>query len=184
MRCPFCGEQDTKVVDSRLIGEGDQVRRRRECQQCHERFTTFEIAELALPKIIKSNGSRENFCESKLRNGMQRALEKRPVSVEAIESSLHRIQGLLRARGEREIHSRQIGEYVMDELKQLDEVAYVRFASVYRSFRDLSDFQQVIENIQRSESKSSSRWLSGVGTADSNSDTNKEKQAEKIGLDD
>jgi transcriptional repressor NrdR len=159
MRCPFCGEQDTKVIDSRLIAEGDQVRRRRECQSCYERFTTFESAELALPKVVKSDGTRENFSEHKLRDGMQRALEKRPVSVEVIEATLHRIQASLRAKGEREVSSMLIGEYVMDELKGLDEVAYVRFASVYRSFKDLSDFQEVIETIQKSEELVESRVI-------------------------
>lgn len=148
MRCPFCGEQDTKVIDSRLIAEGDQVRRRRECRCCMERFTTFESAELALPKVVKSDGSRESFNLCKLQRGIQCALEKRPVSVEAVEASVYRIQAELRAGGDREVASSLIGQYVMEELKNLDEVAYVRFASVYRSFKDLSDFQAVIETFQ------------------------------------
>lgn len=148
MRCPFCGEQDTKVIDSRLIAEGDQVRRRRECQYCMERFTTFESAELALPKVVKSDGSRESFSLCKLQSGIQCALEKRPVTAEAIEASVYRIQAQLRASGDREVASSLIGQYVMEELKNLDEVAYVRFASVYRSFKDLSDFQAVIATFQ------------------------------------
>lgn len=147
MRCPFCGEQDTKVIDSRLVSDGDQVRRRRQCQACDERFTTFESAELLMPKLVKSNGTRVPFDEQKLRAGIQRALEKRPVSVEDIEASIHRIQARLRATGEREVKSRSVGELVMDELRKLDQVAYVRFASVYRQFQDIDDFRQEVERI-------------------------------------
>src|SRR5690606_28869222 len=134
MRCPFCGFDDTKVIDSRLVAEGGQVRRRRECLSCSERFTTFESAELMLPKVIKSNGSREPFNEEKLRAGLLRAIEKRPVSVEKVEAVISRIKHELQATGERELASRVIGERVMEALQQLDHVAYVRFASVYRSF--------------------------------------------------
>lgn len=148
MYCPFCSEQDTKVIDSRLVADGAQVRRRRECQTCHERFTTFEAAELLMPKVIKQDGTREPFDEQKLRNGLQRALEKRPVSVEAVESALNSVKLSLQAMGEREVKSLVIGEKVMDELRNLDQVAYVRFASVYRSFQDLSEFQQEIDRLQ------------------------------------
>lgn len=148
MYCPFCSEQDTKVIDSRLVADGAQVRRRRECQTCHERFTTFEAAELLMPKVIKQDGTREPFDEQKLRNGLQRALEKRPVSVEAVESALNSVKLSLQAMGEREVMSLVIGEKVMDELRSLDQVAYVRFASVYRSFQDLSEFQQEIDRLQ------------------------------------
>ena len=149
MHCPFCNETDTKVIDSRLVADGGQVRRRRECLSCHDRFTTFEVAELLMPKIIKQDGSREPFDEQKLRNGFARALEKRPVSVEAIEASLNNVRIYLQALGEREVQSLVIGEKVMDELRGLDPVAYVRFASVYRSFQDISEFPQEIDRLQK-----------------------------------
>ena len=147
MHCPFCGADDTKVIDSRLVAEGDSVRRRRECQTCGERFTTFETAELVMPRLVKRDGTREPFDEEKLRRGMQRALEKRPVSVEQIESSLNRIMHRLRSTGEREIPSLLVGEEVMKELREMDGVAYVRFASVYRDFQDVSEFQKEIQNL-------------------------------------
>ncbi|MHB8405225.1 MAG: transcriptional regulator NrdR [Gammaproteobacteria bacterium] len=148
MHCPFCNHEDTKVIDSRLAGEGAQVRRRRECEKCGERFTTFETAELVMPRIIKSNGTREPFNEHKLRAGMMRALEKRPVSTEAIEAAIARITHKLQVTGERELRSLQVGERVMEELKALDEVAYVRFASVYRSFQDVNEFREEIQRLQ------------------------------------
>lgn len=148
MHCPFCNHEDTKVIDSRLAGEGAQVRRRRECEKCGERFTTFETAELVMPRIIKSNGTREPFDEHKLRAGMMRALEKRPVSTEAIEAAISRITHKLQVTGERELRSLLVGERVMDELKVLDEVAYVRFASVYRSFQDVNEFREEIQRLQ------------------------------------
>ncbi|WP_339896775.1 transcriptional regulator NrdR [uncultured Gilvimarinus sp.] len=151
MHCPFCGADETKVIDSRLVAEGDQVRRRRECLTCHERFTTYEVAELVMPRIIKQDGTREPFDEAKLRAGLQRALEKRPVSVESIESSINNIKHFLQATGEREVGSRRLGEKVMDELQGLDEVAYVRFASVYRSFKDLHEFRQEIDRLEAHE---------------------------------
>ncbi|VUD59356.1 Transcriptional repressor NrdR [Thalassocella blandensis] len=149
MHCPFCDETDTKVIDSRLVAEGNQVRRRRECQACRERFTTFEAAELLMPRIIKQDGTREPFDEEKLRNGFMRALEKRPVSVEKIESAITAIKHYLQAMGEREVKSLVIGEKVMHELRNLDQVAYVRFASVYRSFQDISEFQEEIQRLQK-----------------------------------
>ncbi|WP_075188262.1 transcriptional regulator NrdR [Teredinibacter haidensis] len=153
MHCPFCNETDTKVIDSRLVANGGQVRRRRECQTCRERFTTFEVAELLMPKVIKQDGTREPFDEQKLRNGLQRSLEKRPVSVEAIESSLNNVRHYLQALGEREVKSLVIGERVMEELRNLDQVAYVRFASVYRSFQDVSEFQQEIDRLKEPQEK-------------------------------
>jgi transcriptional repressor NrdR len=151
MHCPFCSAVDTKVIDSRLVAEGHQVRRRRECQQCRERFTTFEVAELLLPRIIKSDGSRESFNENKLRGGILRALEKRPVSMEAIEKGINHIQSRLRATGEREVTSQSVGNLVMDELKILDKVAYIRFASVYRSFEDIREFGEEIAKLDKLE---------------------------------
>ena len=147
MHCPFCNADDTKVIDSRLVAEGGQVRRRRECGVCSERFTTLELAELVMPRVIKSDGSREPFDEDKLRAGLQRALEKRPVSIEQIEISLSQIKHFLQVTGEREISSRIIGEEVMRQLHELDEVAYIRFASVYRSFQDLSEFQDELNRL-------------------------------------
>lgn len=152
MRCPFCGAPDTKVIDSRLANEGDSVRRRRECLTCAERFTTFETAELVMPQVVKQDGNRETFNEDKLRSGMQRALEKRPVSAEAVEEAIGQIKHRLRASGEREIQSRQVGEWIMEALRELDEVAYVRFASVYRSFQDVNAFREEIERLQNEPS--------------------------------
>lgn len=151
MHCPFCGAEDTKVVDSRLVAEGDQVRRRRQCLSCSERFTTYEVAELVMPRIIKQDGTREPFDEAKLRAGLLRALEKRPVSIEAIESAINQIKHFLQATGEREVQSLTVGEKVMEELRKLDEVAYVRFASVYRRFKDLSEFRDEIDRLERYE---------------------------------
>ena len=147
MHCPFCGEADTKVIDSRLVAEGDQVRRRRECLHCRERFTTYEVAELVMPRIIKQNGSREPFNEEKLRLGFTRALEKRPVSLEDIEGVVNQIKHALRATGEREVKSVLVGELVMKHLKTLDQVAFVRFASVYRDFKDLNEFREQIDQL-------------------------------------
>lgn len=148
MHCPFCSADDTKVIDSRLVSDGAQVRRRRECLSCRERFTTYEAAELVMPRVIKQDGSREPFDEDKLRGGFLRALEKRPVSVESIEAEISHIKQSLRATGEREVNSRVLGELVMDSLRSLDKVAYVRFASVYRSFEDIAEFQAAIEHLQ------------------------------------
>lgn len=148
MYCPFCNANDTKVTDSRLMRETNQVRRRRECLICKERFTTYETAELALPSIIKRDNRRDSFSEDKLRAGILRALEKRPVSLEQIESSISHIIHKARASGEREIPSKQMGEWVMEELRNLDQVAYVRFASVYRSFQDIKEFREEISRLE------------------------------------
>lgn len=148
MHCPFCGADDTKVIDSRLVAEGGSVRRRRECQTCGERYTTFETAELVMPRIVKRDGSREPFNQDKLLHGLQTALEKRPVGVEQIEEALNRVMHRLRSTGERELPSRRVGEEVMTELRDLDAVAYVRFASVYRDFQDVSEFQAEIQKLK------------------------------------
>jgi transcriptional repressor NrdR len=152
MHCPFCSADDTRVIDSRLVADGGQVRRRRECTQCGERFTTFETAELVMPRIVKTDGTRQPFDDSKLRAGMLRALEKRPVSMEELEASISRISHRLRASGEREVPSRQVGELVMAELRELDAVAYVRFASVYHSFQDISDFAAELDRLKGQQS--------------------------------
>lgn len=147
MHCPFCNAPDTKVIDSRLATEGAQVRRRRECMRCAERFTTYETAELTLPRVIKSDGNRERFDDDKIRRGLIKALEKRPVASEAIDQVVNRIHKQLTAEGVREIPSSQIGELLMEALKELDQVAYVRFASVYRSFQDVNAFREEIEKL-------------------------------------
>jgi|TARA_B110000977_G_scaffold190146_1_gene260569 transcriptional repressor NrdR len=147
MHCPFCSAEDTKVIDSRLVTDGEAVRRRRECLTCGERYTTFETAELVMPHLIKRDGRREPFDEDKLRYGLSKALEKRPVSVDEIETSLNHIKHRMRSTGERELPSLQVGEEVMTELRALDPVAYVRFASVYRDFQDLSEFADEIQKL-------------------------------------
>ena len=147
MRCPFCTGPETRVIDSRLVGDGDQIRRRRECTACQERFTTYEAAELNLPRVIKSDERREPFREEKLRTGLLRALEKRPVPSERIEHALAEIKRSLRSGGEREVASRLIGDLVMEQLRSLDRVAFVRFASVYRSFQDVQAFVDEIERL-------------------------------------
>lgn len=148
MHCPFCNHGETKVIDSRLAGEGSQIRRRRECLKCSERFTTFESAELVMPQVVKSDRSREPFDEQKLRSGILKALEKRPVSSEAVEEAISRICHKVRGLGERELPALRLGELVMEELRHLDEVAYVRFASVYRSFQDVEAFREEIERLR------------------------------------
>jgi transcriptional repressor NrdR len=148
MRCPFCGADDSKVVDSRLSAEGDAIRRRRMCVECNERFTTYETAELSLPRLIKRDRSRELFDENKLRAGIMRALEKRPVSIDDVDTAVKGITRRLWATGEREVDSRLVGDWVMDALRELDEVAYVRFASVYRSFQDVNAFREEIERME------------------------------------
>lgn len=149
MRCPFCGEQETRVVDSRLAADGYQVRRRRECAGCGERYTTFESAEVVMPRIRKRDGSREPFDEEKLRKGMMHALYKRPVSTEAVEAAMGHILYKLRSLGEQEVPASRVGDWVMEELRDLDQVAYVRFASVYRSFQDVNAFREEIERLER-----------------------------------
>ena len=147
MHCPFCSAVDTKVIDSRLVGEGSSVRRRRQCLVCNERFTTFEVAELVMPRVVKSNDVREPFNEEKLRSGMLKALEKRPVSADDVEMALNHIKSYLRGLGEREVPSKMIGNLVMEQLKKLDKVAYIRFASVYRQFADVESFLDELKKL-------------------------------------
>ena len=149
MHCPFCQHEDTRVIDSRLTEDGSTVRRRRECPACGERFNTFETAELKLPAIVKSGERREAFDERKLRTSFERALQKRPVASHDVDSAVREIVNDLRRSGEREVASRQVGELVMRELKKLDQVAYVRFASVYRKFEDVQAFREEIERLER-----------------------------------
>jgi transcriptional repressor NrdR len=148
MKCPFCASADTQVIDSRVSEVGDSIRRRRRCLACQKRFTTYENVELRLPQIVKSDGSRADFDEAKLRVGFQRALHKRPVPTEYVDAAIKRIVQHVLSLGEREVPSRQLGERVMDELKKLDKVAYIRFASVYRSFQDISDFEDAIKEVE------------------------------------
>ena len=157
MHCPFCGHDETKVIDSRLAGEGRQIRRRRQCLACNERFTTFEAAELVMPRIVKNDNSRQPFDEEKLRSSMVRALEKRPVPSDQLEEAIGHLVHKLRTMGEREVPSRLIGELVMEELRALDEVAYVRFASVYRRFQDITEFEDEIKRLQRISETAASR---------------------------
>jgi transcriptional repressor NrdR len=149
MKCPFCGNADTQVVDSRVNEAGDTIRRRRRCTACDKRFTTFETAELRLPQIVKSNGMREEYSDEKLREGFRRALHKRPVSTELVDQAIDHIRQKLLAMGERELPAREVGELVMSELKKLDKVAYIRFASVYRSFQDVNDFRDALQEIDK-----------------------------------
>lgn len=157
MHCPFCGHEETKVIDSRLAGEGRQIRRRRQCLACNERFTTFETAELVMPRLVKNDSSRQPFDENKLRNSMTRALEKRPVPSDQLEEAVGHVIHKLRTMGEREVSSRLVGELVMEELRALDEVAYVRFASVYRRFQDITEFEDEIRRLQRISETAASR---------------------------
>lgn len=148
MKCPFCGSLDTQVIDSRVNEAGDAIRRRRRCTTCDKRFTTWETAELRPPQIVKSNGTREDFSEAKLREGFRRALHKRPVPTELVDAAVERIRQLLLTRGAREVPAREVGELVMHELKKLDKVAYIRFASVYKSFQDPDDFRDVLQDLE------------------------------------
>ena len=154
MHCPFCQAQDTKVIDSRLVGDGSQIRRLRECELCQARFTTFETADLALPRIIKSDGERQPFNGTKLKAGMLRALEKRPLSSEEVDAVFGNVLTQIRQLGEREIPSRMLGEIVMKSLKSVDQVAYVRFASVYRDFQDIEEFAQEISTLSKEKKRS------------------------------
>ena len=147
MKCPFCGTDDTQVVDSRVNAEGNSIRRRRRCSECDKRFTTYESVELTLPQVVKQNGKREDFSRNKLHQSFSRALHKRPVPVDYIEQAIERIIQKVLAYGEKEITARELGENVMHELKKMDKVAYIRFASVYRSFSDVEDFHDVIRDL-------------------------------------
>lgn len=160
MWCPFCQHHDTKVVDSRVSGDGFQVRRRRECERCGARFSTFETAALRAPNVVKGDGTREAFSEEKLRSGMLKALEKRPVETAEIERSLRQLTRHIRGLEDAEVSSRQIGEWVMGELRALDQVAYVRFASVYRRFEDVQAFRDEVEKLEREEVSKDQRQIS------------------------
>ncbi len=148
MKCPFCASTETQVIDSRDSDAGDSIRRRRRCLACKKRFTTYETVELRLPQVVKTNGTRSDFSAEKIRNGFARALHKRPVPTEYVDAAVERIVAQVLALGEREIPSRQIGEMVMQELHKLDKVGYIRFASVYRSFQDVSDFRDAIKEVE------------------------------------
>lgn len=152
MKCPFCEYIDTKVIDSRLSKEGDIIRRRRECDQCQKRFTTYERVEETLPLVVKKDGRREPFDRNKLASGLLKACEKRPVSVDQIQKTVDRIESHLIEKSEKEIPSSVLGEEVMNELKTLDDVAYVRFASVYRSFKDIGEFVDLIKDHEKTSS--------------------------------
>lgn len=147
MHCPFCNDEDTKVIDSRLAAEGAQVRRRRQCVSCGERFVTFEIYEVVMPRIVKSSGRVEPYDQAKLRRSIALPLQKRPINADEIEATISRIEQAVRKTGEREVTSKKLGEIVMSELKALDDVAYVRFASVYRDFQDISEFRAELDKI-------------------------------------
>ncbi|AVY92945.1 MULTISPECIES: transcriptional regulator NrdR [Microvirgula] len=151
MKCPFCGHLDTQVVDSRVSEDASSIRRRRRCLGCDKRFTTFETAELRMPQVVKQDGHRAEFDEDKLRIGFNRALHKRPVSTQLVDESVEHIKQKLLALGEREVSARELGEMVMSELARLDKVAYIRFASVYRSFQDVSEFSEAIREISRKQ---------------------------------
>lgn len=148
MKCPFCGSADTQVIDSRVSEAGDSIRRRRRCAACQKRFTTYETVELRLPQVVKTNGNRADFDANRLRVGFARALHKRPVPTEFVDAAIDRIVQRVLSLGEREIASRQLGEMVMQELYKLDKVAYIRFASVYRSFQDVSDFRDALKEVE------------------------------------
>ena len=148
MKCPFCSSEDTQVIDSRVSEAGDSIRRRRKCTACQKRFTTYETVELRLPQVVKTNGNRADFDTNRLRVGFARALHKRPVPTEFVDAAIDRIVQRVLSLGEREIASRQLGEMVMEELYRLDKVAYIRFASVYRSFQDVSDFRDALKEVE------------------------------------
>ena len=153
MKCPFCKGDRTQVVDTRESEDGDSIRRRRRCLSCDKRFTTYEMIELRMPQIVKQNGMRSEFDEEKLRTSFKRALHKRPVSAELVDAAIDNVTQKLHALGEREIGSRQVGEMVMKELLKLDKVAYIRFASVYKSFQDVGDFTEAVEAVRKSPAR-------------------------------
>ena len=176
MHCPFCGVDATRVVDSRLAAEGGQVKRRRECPDCGSRFTTFEVAELVMPRIVKNDGTPEPFDEAKLRRGITRALYKRPVKADAIESAISRITHKLRNESERDVVSRKLGNWVMEELRELDQVAFVRFASVYRRFEDVNAFREEIERLESTPDRAAARRQ--MSLIDKTPASNTDKQAD------
>jgi transcriptional repressor NrdR len=149
VKCPFCGTDDTQVIDSRVSEDGASIRRRRKCMNCEKRFTTYETADIRMPQVVKQNGQRQDFSVSKLTTSFQKALHKRPVATELVDESIAHIQQTLLALGEREVPAQRIGEMVMAALRKLDKVAYIRFASVYRSFQDVDDFRDAIREVGR-----------------------------------
>lgn len=157
MKCPFCKGPDTQVVDTRENEDGDSIRRRRRCLSCDKRFTTYEIVELRMPQVVKQNGMRSEFDEGKLRTSFNRALHKRPVPTELVDEAIDQVIQRIFSLGEREIGSRQIGEMVMKELLKLDKVAYIRFASVYKSFQDVDDFTEAVEAVSKSPARRTRR---------------------------
>lgn len=165
MRCAICGNDDTRVIDSRAIEGGEGIRRRRKCAACGQRFTTYERADRQMPRVVKSGGARQNFDERKLRDGMMRALEKRPVATRRIEEAIEQIERQLRSRGVREIPAREIGEMVMAQLRRLDHVAYIRFASVYLSFDSIEAFRETIESLANDVISDSDHQLPLIGDA-------------------
>jgi transcriptional repressor NrdR len=170
MKCPFCGADDTQVIDSRVNDVGDSIRRRRRCAACDKRFTTYEVAELHLPQVVKQNGNREEFSREKLRLSFTRALHKRPVPTEYVDRAMDRIVQTILAKGDREIPARELGEIVMQELKLMDKVAYIRFASVYRSFQDVNDFHNVIRDLDKPGATPQRRSTDKVGSADNSNE--------------
>ena len=153
MKCPFCKSPDTQVIDSRVSDDGESIRRRRRCTSCNKRFTTYETVELRMPQVVKQDGSRAEFDLDKLRTGFMRALHKRPVPTQMVDEAIATVTQDVLALGEREVDSRQLGGMVMRELRKLDQVAYIRFASVYRSFEGVDDFQDAIKEVQRPAAK-------------------------------
>lgn len=149
MKCPFCKSDETQVIDSRVSDDGDSIRRRRKCVACSKRFTTYETVELRMPQVVKQDGSRAEFDLAKLRTSFMRALHKRPVPTEQVDAAVERIRQKLLTRGAREVGSREVGELVMHELKKLDKIAYIRFASVYKSFQDPDDFREMLRDLER-----------------------------------
>lgn len=183
MQCPFCKAPDTRVIDSRLFEEGTQVRRRRECPACDARFTTYERAQLTMPYVLKRSGTPEPFDEDKLRRGVQHALFKRPVMPDAVDHAIENVMRKLRGANEREVESRRIGEWVMDELRDLDHVAYVRFASIYRSFEDVNAFREEIARLEKLPTAEARRsqlsLIEGEATEDTAAVTEVKKPARK-----
>ena len=153
MKCPFCGQLENRVIDSRLSKDGNAIRRRRECRECNRRFTTYERVETAIPMVVKKDGRREQFDRDKLKSGVLKACQKRPVSVDDVERFLDELERQIQEQGEREIPSQLLGERVMDYLHDLDDVAYVRFASVYRSFKDLKEFMSELQELIREDAR-------------------------------
>lgn len=179
MFCPFCGHRDTRVIDTRVTDDGDSVKRRRTCQSCNERFTTFEHAQLRLPQVAKSDGRLEAFDEVKLRGGMLRALQKRPVEADDVEAAVQRVMRQVVATGDRQVTANRVGEFVIAQLRELDEVAYVRFASVYRRFQDIDAFSEEVERLQVEHSSADQGQMTLLPGNDSDNDEGQPADASK-----